>query len=80
MKDKDFETPFPWTVALLLCSLCFFGFIRVMKYLNVELPPLFSWIGTGALALGCISGLVLVAFRNKKRDRSKFLNSTSDPE
>ncbi|MFI5187292.1 MAG: hypothetical protein ACHQF0_11240 [Chitinophagales bacterium] len=65
MKDKDFETRFPWTLLFITCSISYFGFIRLMRLLNVILPPMFLWIGIVSLLLGCFSAIFSL-LENKK--------------
>jgi len=65
MKDKDFETRFPWTFVFLICSICYFGFIRVMKFLNITLPPMFLWMGIVSLLLTCFSGIFSLLLKKK---------------
>jgi len=76
MKDKDFDARFPWTLAFVTCSICYFGFIRLMRLLNIYLPAMFLWMGVGSLLLGCISGIVSVLLKKKPIHRpAKLMKS-----
>lgn len=82
MKDKDFEARFPWTLAFLACSICYFGFIRLMKFINVTLHPMFLWMAIISFILGCISGTAsLLAKKRNTHSPMEPLNPTqcADP-
>ncbi|HEY0433156.1 MAG TPA: hypothetical protein VGC95_04755 [Chitinophagaceae bacterium] len=66
MKDKDIDTPFPWTLAFFTTSICFFGFFRFMKFLTISLPSAFVWIAAGSLGMGIISAIVSVLAKSKR--------------
>jgi hypothetical protein len=80
MKDEDFSTEFPWSLAFIVTGLCCFGFIGFMKLLNSSSPGIFLWIGIGSLSLGFLLAIASLLFRKKKntsiyysqKNRSRF--------
>ena len=72
MKDTDIETQFPWTLAFLTCSVCFFGFVRFMKFLNITLPSIFFWVAIISLLLAAFSSLVSLILKKKNTEHPRY--------
>ncbi|HEY2722286.1 MAG TPA: hypothetical protein VGI82_11205 [Chitinophagaceae bacterium] len=77
MEDKDFENKTPWSLGLIVSSFCYFAFIRMMKLINVSLPPIFLWIGMVSFLAGCCTGLVSLLRKKKNAPGSVKLAKIS---
>ena len=66
MKDKDFETHFPWTLVITIGIICYLAYSSILKLLNKPLPAVFLGIVIIVLTLGFLSGIVLLFFEDKK--------------
>ena len=66
MKDKDFESHFPWTLIITIGIICYLAFTSFLKLLNKPLPSVFFGIVIIILTLGFLSGLILLFFEDKK--------------
>ncbi len=66
MKDKDFESHFPWTLIITISIICYLAFTSFLKLLNKPLPSVFFGIVIIILTLGFLSGLILLFFEDRK--------------
>ena len=66
MEEREMRE-FSWTGLFLVTGCCFFIFSAVMKMLEGEHVPFFTWIGLASLLLGTLSGISHLAVRGASK-------------